>query len=247
MKTFGDRMKAYEAVSSVKLMRRTPVIMRFDGIAFHTFTRGLQKPWDDVLMKAMAWTMRDLCANIQGCVFGYTQSDEITLVLTDYEKLTTDAWFDYRVQKMCSAGASMCSRFFNINFKKAAEECGQLENKVYARKFDKADFDCRVFNIPKEEVYNCVIWRQKDATKNSILGVAQSMFSQKEISGISCDALQDKLFTEKGVNWNDYPTPQKRGFACKKYKDLGWVIDEDIPILTQNRAYIEDLIYYEED
>lgn len=242
MKTLGDRMKTYEAVPSVKLIRRTPVIMRFDGIAFHTFTRGMKKPWDEALMYAMSQTMRDLCANIQGCVFGYTQSDEITLVLTDYKKLTTDAWFEYKVQKMCSAGASICSRFFNINFRKAVEKFGLQDNETYIKKLDTADFDCRVFNLPKDEVCNCLIWRQQDASRNSILSVSQSVFSQKEINGLSCDKLQDKLFTEKGINWNDYPTPNKRGFACKKLEDMGWVIDNDMPILTQNREYVESLI-----
>lgn len=99
----GTRMKTfYENIPKTRLMRRVPVAIRLDGKAFHTFTRGFQKPFDFVLMDAMQQTMKYLCENIQGCVFGYTQSDEITLILVDYQKFTSSAWFDYEVQKMCS-------------------------------------------------------------------------------------------------------------------------------------------------
>lgn len=94
--SLGDRMKGfYEARSKTSLVRRMPVIIRLDGKAFHTFTKGFQKPFDSMLMKAMQETMKYLCENIQGCVLGYTQSDEITLVLVDYKKLTSEAWFNY--------------------------------------------------------------------------------------------------------------------------------------------------------
>ena len=113
----GKRMKEfYEQVPKIRLVRRMPVMIRIDGKAFHTFTRGFQKPFDDVLIKSMQETMKYLCENIQGCVFGYTQSDEITLVLVDYKKLTSSAWFDYEVQKMCSISASMATMIFNKVF-----------------------------------------------------------------------------------------------------------------------------------
>ena len=107
----GTRMKTYyEQIPKTRLMRRTPVAIRIDGKAFHTFTRGFQKPFDEVLGNSMVRTMEYLCKNIQGCIFGYTQSDEITLILIDYQTLETDAWFDYEVQKMCSISASMLLR-----------------------------------------------------------------------------------------------------------------------------------------
>lgn len=113
----GKRMKEfYEQVPKTRLVRRMPVMIRIDGKAFHTFTRGFQKPFDDILIKSMQETMKYLCENIQGCVFGYTQSDEITLVLVDYKKLTSSAWFDYEVQKMCSISASMATMIFNKVF-----------------------------------------------------------------------------------------------------------------------------------
>ena len=103
--SLGMRMKEYEAVSNIKVTRRMPLVMRFDGCSFHSFTKGFQKPFDDILMKTMQQTMEALCKDIQGCVFGYTQSDEITLILVDYRTLETSAWFDNKVQKMCSVGA----------------------------------------------------------------------------------------------------------------------------------------------
>lgn len=103
-------------------MRRTPVIIRLDGKAFHTFTKGFVKPFDECMSKAMQETMKYLCENIQGCVLGYTQSDEITLVLIDYQKLTTDAWFDYNVQKICSVAASMATLIFNRRFQEQIVE-----------------------------------------------------------------------------------------------------------------------------
>jgi tRNA(His) 5'-end guanylyltransferase len=119
----GTRMKTfYEEVPKTRLTRRTPVAIRIDGKAFHTFTRGFDKPFDEVLGNAMVATMKYLCENIQGCVFGYTQSDEITLILIDYQKLTSSAWFDYEVQKMCSIAASMATMEFNRQFNEEANE-----------------------------------------------------------------------------------------------------------------------------
>ena len=113
----------------------------------------------------------------------------------------------------------------------------------YTKKFFTADFDCRVFNVPKEDVCNCVIWRQKDAERNSIQMLAQSMYSHKELMGISCKQLQNKMLTEKDVNWNNLPIPCKRGTACKKNEEGKWFIDYEMPILTDDRKYIEDLIF----
>lgn len=124
--SLGDRMKRYESVSRNFLTRRVPAVIRLDGKAFHTFTKGMRKPFDRILMNTMQLTMRELCKNIQGCVFGYTQSDEITLVLTDYATIQTDAWFGYNVQKMTSVAASMATLYFNQFFTR--ELFGQIDD-----------------------------------------------------------------------------------------------------------------------
>lgn len=277
--TLGDRMKNnYENITRYYLTRRMPVIIRLDGRSFHTFTRGFKKPFDDILVSTMQDTMKYLCENIQGCVLGYTQSDEISLVLTDYAELTTDAWFGNNLQKMCSVSASMATLAFNKFFSGRVQEfmydcCDDLGGqvipekkneyhnaaKVYFNKFNAAMFDSRVFTIPKEEVCNYLIWRQQDATRNSIQSVGQANFSQKELHGKSCNNIQDMLMLQKGINWNDYSTTLKRGSCCIKaddslaeYDEVGnicgyterskWVIDNEIPIFTEDRNYVEKLI-----
>lgn len=250
---FGDRQKRYEAVTNISLMRRCPVVLRCDGNAFHTFTRGFEKPFDKIMMATMQKTMKALCESIQGCVFGYVQSDEITLVLCDYQTLDTAAWFDYRLEKLCSVGASMASRYFNKFFIETVnEEMMKPENAgkkfdTYTRKFFCADFDCRAFNVPVDDVCNNVLWRQKDAEKNSIQMLAQSLYKQKEINGISTKKLQDKMFTEKGVNWNDLPVPCKRGTACVKDDNGKWFVDYEMPIISADRDYVEKRIRFEEE
>ncbi len=224
----AKRMKQYEAVPQNTLTRRTPVIIRVDGRAFHTFTRGFKKPFDDVLMQAMQDTMKYLCENIQGCVLGYTQSDEITLILVDYKKLNSEAWFDYEVQKMCSIVASMATLEFNRSMKRRAVMFvnQKVENEavrdelirqfgVYSKAVNKgAMFDARVFNIPKEEVTNNIYWRQLDASRNSIQMFGQAYFSHKQLQHKTCNQIQDMLMTQKGINWNDLQTSYKRGSCC---------------------------------
>lgn len=273
--SLGDRMKNnYENVNRFYLTRRIPVIIRMDMKAGHTFTRGMKKPFDDIFVKTMQETMKYLCENIQGCVLGYTQSDEISLVLTDYAKLTTDAWFGNNLQKMCSVSASMATlafnKAFNDNIVKYID--GRLDagrgitddlteyTKILINARNKgAMFDSRAFSIPKEEVCNYFIFRQQDATRNSIQSVGQANFSDKELHKKSTKDIQDMLMTQKGINWNDYATTLKRGSCCIKaddslteYDEVGnicgyiqrskWVIDNKIPIFTQDGNYVEKLI-----
>lgn len=268
----GRRMKEYyEQIPKTRLMRRTPVIIRIDGRSFHSFTKNFKRPFDDVLISSMQQTMKYLCENIQGCALGYHQSDEISLVLIDYQKLTSDAWFDYEVQKICSIAASMATMAFNKIFEQncieysqvvPTTESGREIMTTYSKAAEKgAMFDARCFNIPKEEVTNCIYWRQLDATRNSIQMVGQANFSHKELHGKSCNQIQDMLMIQKGINWNDFPIYQKRGSCCVKESystvDLAtytgsvaaitrtrWVIDKEIPIFKgEDRDYIDKLIY----
>jgi len=251
----GTRMKEYyESVPKIKLVRRMPVAIRIDGKAFHTFTRGLHKPFDDILIASMQDTMKYLCENIQGCVLGYTQSDEITLILIDYQNLNTSAWFDYEVQKMCSISASMATLAFNKAFdKRVTEQAGhELYDELldrYCRAIDKgAMFDARCFNIPKEEVTNLVYWRQLDAIRNSIQMVGQANFSHKELQHKTCNMIKEMLATEKDIIWEDLPIHYQRGSCCIKVADdwergPRWQIDKNIPIFKEEgRDYIDKLV-----
>lgn len=252
----GDRMKGYENVNRTYLTKRTPVIIRIDGKSFHTLTRGFRKPFDDILSTTMQETMKYLCENIQGCVLGYTQSDEITLVLVDYKNIDTSAWFDYNVQKCVSVSASMATFAFNnflkrnVRILRRNNESDEYYRGVLDRAVEKgAMFDARVFNIPKEEVCNNLLWRQNDATRNSIQMVGRAYFSHKQLDRQSAADIQDMLMLDKGINWNNYPIKYKRGSCCvRKIDDItgrsNWVIDNAIPIFkADGREYINDLVY----
>lgn len=278
--SLGDRMKShYENIPKTRLTRREPVIIRIDGKAFHTFTRGFQRPFDNILIESMQETMKYLCENIQGCKLGYCQSDEISLLITDYETINTAAWFDYQVQKMCSIAASMATLAFNRAFNEKVEQeymdieaeamfpslpnfedFKHYENVFKAHEtasFKGAMFDARCFSIPKEEVCNYFIWRQQDATRNSIQMVGQANFSHKELQNKSCDKIQDMLMLEKNINWNDFDTVKKRGSCCTKtgvhtvvnmqtgeqVERTVWVVDKEIPIFTQDRSYIDKWVF----
>ena len=212
----------------------------------------------------MQETAKYLCENIQGCSLAYTQSDEISLLLIDYQRFETSAWFDYEIQKMCSISASMATVAFNKIFRDMVGELhikGSLEKEysciLYKAAQKGAMFDARVFNIPKEEITNYFYWRQLDASRNSIQMVGQANFSHKELQFKSCNDIQDMLMTQKGINWNDFPTYQKRGSCVLKENYLDatpestdsetirnrWIIDKNIPIFKgENREYIERFV-----
>lgn len=271
-----SRMLGYEQVSKGTLTKRVPVVIRIDGKAFHTFTKGMKKPFDDIIEKSMLETMKYLCENIQNCVIGYTQSDEISLVLCDYESIDTSSWFDNEIQKLCSVAASMATFKFNAEFSDHVFEL-RLENtklwlendnqtsrtdsitnneKLYMKKAASgALFDARVFNVPIDDVHNYLVYRQQDATRNSIQSLAQSLYGHSEIKGISTNELQDKMFTEKGINWNELTTYQKRGLCCIKVPRTiekngstvtrnKWEIDYNTPIFTQDNDYINNRIHF---
>ena len=221
----------------------------------------------------MQETAKYLCENIQGCSLAYTQSDEISLLLIDYQRFETSAWFDYEVQKMCSISASMATvafyKFFVENVSSfickihsTRDKNVIAENKEYISAlqnsiFNGAMFDSRVFNIPREEVTNYFYWRQLDASRNSIQMVGQANFSHNELQHRSCNDIQDMLMNQKGINWNDFHTYQKRGscvfkesyFDCSPESTYSqnirsrWVVDENIPIFKgEGREYIERFV-----
>lgn len=271
-KSIETRMREYEHVTRSHLPRRIPAIIRVDGKAFSSFTKGLEKPFDNFFRNVMQLTMQYMCENIQGCVFGYTQSDEISLLLTDYETIATDAWFDYNIQKMCSVSASMATLAFNRFWvEKFQMRIDDLDEEAWSAgtsymvdiiqpKMFTAMFDARVFSIPKDEVCNYFIWRQQDATRNSIATVGQTYFSQKDLNGRSQNEIQEMLWQQHSINWNTYPIAYKRGVCCSKVlretpmenprnpgKEIvvarrKWVIDREPPIFTQDREYVEKKI-----
>lgn len=226
--TLGNRMKAYESETKYSMETRKPIILRLDGKAFHTYTRGMDRPYDKKLAFAMHETMKFLCEQISDCRFGYTQSDEITLVLTNDRSIDYSPWFKNQIQKMVSIASSLCTFKFNdIMYK----ETGKM-----------ALFDCRAFTVPDYiEASNCVFWRQLDAKRNSIQMLAQSLFSHKELQGISCIELESKILIEYNINWNNLDTWKKWGVACYK-NSSGWELDYNIPLFKDNWNYLYKIL-----
>ena len=205
----GDRMKGYEKVQSQKLYTKMPVVLRLDGKAFHTYTRGFDKPFDTDLHEVREATLKYLCENIQGALFGYAQSDELSIVLKDWDTFETSAWFDNKIMKLCSVSASMCTAEFNrlASDKKHKLECHNLPPKFRLT----ALFDSRCFNLPKEEVVNYLLWRQQDWERNSVQMIGQSLYSHKSLQGVSCKEIITKVEKDHGIIWGELPSWQKRG------------------------------------
>jgi tRNA(His) 5'-end guanylyltransferase len=266
----GDRMKSfYEDRTRTKLPRRSYTIIRIDGKAFHTYTKGLERPFDMWLMEDMDATAAYLCKNIQGAKFAYVQSDEISILITDFDDLGTHAWFDNNLQKMASVSASMATAEFNrLRLMRGFGNYEQtpMQGRAVISQFNMAQFDARVFQIPfAAEVENYFIWRQQDATRNSISSAAQSLYSPKELNGVKTDGMQEMLF-QKGINWNNYSPREKRGSLIRKverkfiksdsikavaktpntqviddkhiFTRSKWEADPETPIFTQDREYL---------
>jgi tRNA(His) guanylyltransferase len=255
MANLGDRMKLYEGVSDARLPPRIPIIIRVDGRAFHTLTKGMDRPWDDRLVKSMNAMAAAMCRELAGCKFAYVQSDEASFLLTDWDRFQTQGWFNYRVQKIASMAAAI-----------ATDEFGRAYRDLFGgSKFEerRPRFDARVATYPRHEVVNYFVWRQQDATRNSIQMLAQSKFSHKECHGQNTNQLQEMLHSKFGINWNDTPTHLKRGSAIYKteepdyeanfgvdgqtpYKVEGqapktvsrWGVDLEPPIFTKDREFI---------
>lgn len=262
-----ERMKQYEYVTRNYLTCRMPVIIRLDGKAFHTFTKGMNKPFDNILVDTMQDTMLELCKNISGCKFGYTQSDEISLLLLDTDTTETQPWFGNNLSKLLSVTASMATLYFNKYFQANLSEKVLLDEKFnslpYESKIDTALFDCRAFNIPIEEVNNYFIWRQQDCIRNSIQMVAQANFSHKELQNLNCNQLIEKMRNNKIDYETVFPIYLKRGTCAykqqitytqtqygsangyrytQKISRNTWCIDEQMPDLIIEKTFIKEKI-----
>lgn len=194
----GDRIKKYERASRLSLLPRSYVVIRVDGKAFHTFTRGCEKPFDRKLINAMVRAGERCAAEMQGFKIGYHQSDEFTFILSDLDSYESEMWFDREVQKLVSVTASMFGAYFN-------DEMGGTT----------AVFDARAFNVPAEDVPNTLIWRQRDWERNSIQMLARAHFSAKELHNKKHADIHEMLH-QKAVNWAKLDDDLKNGTLITK-------------------------------
>jgi len=235
------RMKSYE--KKIRLTERLPVILRIDGRAFHTFTRGLEKPFDNRIIKMMNKVGIELCKEIQNCRMAYIQSDEISFLIK--QRREAEPWFGNELQKICSVSAGL-----------ASSVATQFTIKNIPEKQPTVMFDARAFVIPPSEVVNYFIWRQRDWERNSLQMLARKYYSYKKLHNEKGPELHEMIF-KAGDNWNDLPVSLRRGRACiKKIKKIHvenehftgdverpkWVIDNNIPMFTKDRNYVSSLL-----
>lgn len=229
--SIGNRMKGFERAFQHVLPGRLPVIIRVDGRSFHTMTSSLAKPWDAGFMDAMDRTAAALCEEIQGAQMAYVQSDEISVLVMGHKTLGSQPWFGNELPKMISTSAAVASVHFSHAFGRAAT------------------FDSRVFVLPEDEVANYFVWRQKDWERNSLNMLCGVHYSPSELMGKTNPDRHDMLHA-KGVNWNDLPTRIKRGRVVRKSglragTGVKWYADEEIPVFTQDRQYVERYLDHE--
>ena len=232
----GGRLKEnYELRQRYFLLRRVPVIMRLDGNAFHTVTRNFNKPFDENFSQMMINTAKFLCSKIQGAKCAYTQSDEISILITDFDRLATDAWFNYEISNMESISAGMASAYFSLESAVGSAREGILN---YVRVFDS-----RARNYPKEEVCNYFHWRQLDWIRNSLLMYTGSFYSHKEMQNKKQNDMHEMLH-DKGVNWADLSPKWKNGTFIRKEEGV-WA--DSNPRFNLGRYIIDDFLIPEEE
>lgn len=228
--SLGDRMKSsYEDRFRYKFARRSYTLLRIDGRSHHSYTKGLEKPYCKKYMNAMQETALYICKNLPGAEFAYMQSDEITILLTDFKNDNTEMVFDGNIQKTVSVVASMAAAYFN-------------QESVRPQKDKLASFDCRGFQIADYvEIYNNFYWRMQDAERNSLQMLCQANFKQRELNGANKER-QHELLHSKGINWANEPTQFKRGSMVRRGEDGGWFIDKEIPVFGRDKEWLQNMI-----
>jgi tRNA(His) guanylyltransferase len=254
----GDRMKRYENVTRYTLPRRTYSILRVDGRAFHTFTRGLAKPYDISFMQLMDRAALSLCEQIAGAQFAFVQSDEISVLAVDFLDVATEPWFDGSVQKFASIGASIATAAFNLGLMELKGMNFNENELPITKKLPNAVFDARVFTIPDLiEVENYFVWRQQDAERNSVMMLARAYASHKQLAGKN-RAAQHEIIHKAGDNWAKHPVGFKHGRMIRRANvvpveldgkgrivavgERHWVVDNATPVFTKDRAYLRNKI-----
>ena len=250
-------MKKYEESSATKLAKKTPVFIKLNVCSYAQMTKHLRKPYDVIFANAMQHTMMSICEVAHGAIFAYSNFDEITVVLTDYHKLNSNAWFSYDVQKMSSVVSSIATVEFNSEFNKLVQEFEKdysgankenllVEYKKLAE--HKIMFSSHCFNVPENRVCDMLYWRQKECTKNIIQSIGRMYFENDVLVGKCNDEILEMLRETYGIDWVNLPVELKRGVACTKgsnpfSKKKNWAIDKHMPLLIEpNQDYIKKIL-----
>lgn len=228
---FGDRMKVYEGLTNPSMLPRVPVCARLDGRTFHAFTKYAERPFSRTFHEMMAAVTEHLVVESAAAV-GYTQSDEITLCWVEHP------FFEGNVHKMVSTLAAMASvHLHSLSFVTTGETMGDLvtwrrEVESGLRWSQSPTFDCRVWALPSlVEAANVFLWRQQDASRNSVQMAARHHLGHAKCDSLNTKELQEALFHEHAINWNDYPAWAKRGLFVKHAKTRRAFSAEEIEAL----------------
>ena len=258
----------------IKLPKRTPIIIRVDGKAFHTLTRRFKRPWDESFIRAMNETALELCRQIQGTALAYVQSDEITLFVRNYDRYETSPWFDNVLQKMCSVSAAIATMAFN-RFAESSEGGSINHNTENSHPWAGVygTFDSRVFAVPREEVCNVFVDRQIDCIRNSKLGLGQHIIGKKKVHGMDQNDITEALLRDHDTDWEKEHTWHKFGRVIRKENVLRvgrvksitpapgggisvgryavqrptWVVMEDTPLFKDNRQLVDELVWPQDE
>jgi tRNA(His) 5'-end guanylyltransferase len=221
-------MKRYERTFSSSLPRRSYTLIRLDGVGFRNYLRNSEKPFDMSFVGDMDRTALRLAEAIQGTRLAYVQSDEISLLVTDFDTTQTEPWYGGVTQKLVSVSASLAGSYFS-----------RLRQHVHGLPY----FDSRVWSMSDEvEVANYFVWRQRDAVRNSILMLGQHYFSQAQLKGRSTNEVQEMLWSQEGVNWNETPDGVKRGRVLAKYSGEGWLTAAAPNFVAEPKSFLADHI-----
>lgn len=251
----GDRIKQFEDAFRNYLPNHFPVIVRVDGKAFHSLTKNAEKPFDFDIEHLMDHAALELCRQVQNVQIAYIQSDEISLLLHPYKKQTSQAWFDNNIQKIVSVSAAIATAAFNKEaYERSRNNGGPGSiNQKFGNKLP-ALFDSRAFIVPEYEVVNYFIWRQNDAKRNSISMLARSLYSHKELKGKNNKEMME-MTLQKGKDWNALKLKHQRGRCVRKISSTEdgenfrakWTIDNEIPVFSQCRDFIQQFVGHKED
>lgn len=233
----GNRFKAYEAASSMHMIPGIPKIIRLDGKAFHTFTKGCEQPYDWNIMSAMAAGAVAVMKEIGGSArLAYIQSDECSIVLNDKPRIESSPWFDNNLVKMATVSSSIMSVNFSWAYYEALASSGSQAGSV---EFKPAYFDARIFPVPNVwEMHNAILWRQFDAIKNSKSQYARHYFSQKQVHEKNGEQKVQMMKDQHGFDWHTAPTWTKHGIVVRRGTMGKFEIDMNIPEFKVDKDYL---------
>lgn len=244
-KNLEDKCQYYRSLTDYRLLPNSNILVMLDGKNFSKLVKNnFEKPFDDCFIRMMNETAKFLCENVQGCKFAYVQSDEISLLITDYDTPETDMLFGGRLCKIQSILASLATsefnRWFTIwNLNKCYDNVSVGE---FISKMKMAQFDCKAWVVPNvNDVFSYFLYRQLDCIKNSKQQTAQTYIPHKELLGKNADEQIAMCIDRCIVDWNMFEDKYKYGrFIAKEVTTQTKVVKGETVIFARNKFKVFD-------